>query len=35
MSYRYLGTPPRIKIKKEREATNLIVKVKENPVEYG
>jgi hypothetical protein len=33
ISYRYLGTPPRIKIKKDRQPANLVVKANENSVE--
>ena len=33
ISYRYLGTPPRIRIKKDRQAANFVVKANENSVE--
>lgn len=33
-SYLYLGTPPRIKIKKAKQSTNLVVKTKVKFVEY-
>jgi DNA gyrase/topoisomerase IV subunit B len=33
MSYLYLGTPPLIRIKKDRHAASFVVKAKENSVE--